>query len=316
MKWMALSVTAALCFGCGADSETNQAADASMGADTVTERFWVESPESDEYFTEGGYLLPTTHATVVHQFSIDGEVEPGIAIGFDLDETVSPEGDESSCGHGDKSHDDFGPGIDNQFANVWDLIEPLVGPAIRALLQEAINEGRFLLIMELEGLDDPKNDDSVTLRVLRGQLEPAVGASGFLLPDQTFTIDREFPISVVENVAIVDGIIEAGPIEVAIPIEIFDANFTLRIRNGRLKFSIDEDGGFTGVLGGGIHVGDAIGELLETGAAAEAGLVQPVFESNADLGKSGDTCELISAAFGFATTPGYVVRYASDADLP
>ncbi|MFT7623572.1 MAG: hypothetical protein ACI9WU_002755 [Myxococcota bacterium] len=307
--------------GCGDDTDAADPADtASAGADTADthttaeadtappDRFWEEPRVDAPYFEDGGYLAERSVAVVVTQLHLSGTVD-GAAVGFDLDGRDSPPGEEDSCGHGDAVSPDGTKGIDNQFAVLWDIIAPLVGEQVSALLLEAVNEGRFLVIMELTEVDDLVNDDDVTLTVLRGKLDPKVGASGQLLPSQTYTIDPDFPVSVVKGASIVDGVLEAGPVEVSVPIEIFDADFILRVEEGRVRLQFNPDGTSSGLLGGNVHVGDILEELLDTGASAEVSLIQPLMEAQADIDRVDDTCERMSGAFPFATTSAFVVRY-------
>ena len=299
--WMMLMLVA-----CGGE-------DSSAGADVqqedVVDRFWEEPPSDRATFADGRFLLSRSAAAVISLLNLQGTVDGAQAMGFDLDGQVTEAGDPASCGHGDLNGLAGEPGVDNQFALVWDIIQPLVGVQVNALLLEAINEGRFLLMIELSDVDDLVNDANVTLRLLRGRLDPQVSASGHLLPSQTYGVDPDFPVSEVTGAAIVDGVLEAGPVQVRVPIEIFDANFVLPIEGGRVRVRIDpETGAMDGVLGGTVHVGEMMAELLSTGAAAEAELVRPFMENNADMDKMGDTCQRLSAAFGFSATAGFVLH--------
>lgn len=312
--WMALWMVLCLSMlaGCGDDSAESIAQQADVAED-APDRFWEERRSQEAYFPNGGFLLKRSIAGVVNQLLIRGTEEGTTALGFNLDGKVSEDGEEQSCGHGDLADFEGTAGVDNQFAKVWDIIELLVGEQVDALLLEAINEGRFLLIIELSEVDDLVNDDNVTLTLMRGKLQPQVGASGHLLPSQTYEIDRDFPISQVTGAAIVNGVVDAGPVEVRVPIEIFDADFVLGIGEGRVRLEIDpETGEFTGVLGGGVHVADTMAELLSTGASAEAEAIKPFLENNADMGKVDGVCELLSAGIGFVTTAGFVVHYPDE----
>ena len=207
----ALIVSIALA-ACGVLGSNDLTADATptATADVVTADATAEAPDTSvplelPYFEGQRYVLPGSHANVVKRMRFTALVEPGVALGFDLDSKVSEEGEVESCGHGDLLDPEGNAGIDNQLAKIWSDLQPLVGTQVDALLQGAINEGRVLLMFELEGMDDLKNDDSVTLNVFRGLLDPDVGTFGYIAPDQSFDYDYEKPISTVENVQIVDG---------------------------------------------------------------------------------------------------------------
>lgn len=269
----------------------------------------AESDPWGDYFGGDGTLLEDSHANVVQRFFFTEEVSPGIADGFDLDGAVSPDGEADSCGHGDLQHPDGTAGIDNQLAKVWSsLLEPLVGEAVESLLQAAINEGRFLLGFELVGVDSLVQDDDVTLHLFRGSTEPLVSAEALLAPDQTLRVDPSTPTSTVEGVSIDNGMLTAGPVSFTLPIEILEANFPMVVHDGRLQMQIDEDGTMRGVIGGSITVADVLDELLATDAAAEAALVLPIFENNADMGFDGESCREFSTAFAFEATTAFVVH--------
>lgn len=263
------------------------------------------------YFDDGGFVLGDAHANVVRQFDFTAMDSDGVADGFNLDGLVSADGDAESCGHGDLVDPQGVPGIDNQLAEIYGVLAPLVGEATSALLQGSINEGRFLLMFELEGIDDLYNDDEVVLNVFRGSADPAIGTLGLIAPDQTFYVDSSIAVSSVTT-AIVDGAIEAGPLDFQLPIDILEANFIMPIKMGKVHFEIDEFGDFNGLIGGAISVPEVIGELLETNAREETALVQPIFEANADMGLIDGECELFSMAFYFDGTTGFVVHYPGE----
>lgn len=260
-----------------------------------------------DWFAEPETLLPDSHANVVQQFRFLSESDDGMVPGFDLDGVDDSEAS-SPCGFEDGVDGSGTAGIDNQFGRMWGLIEGLVGEQVQELLQGSINEGRFLLLIELVGVDDLRNDDDVTVLIARGEGAPWIGGQGVIAPDQSFRIDPSIPVSRVEGVAIVDGVLEAGPVDFTLPIDILEANFPLDVRDGRLRLEISRDGRFSGMLGGHIDVDFAIGELLQTDAAAEAALVEPFFRNNADVPGDSGNCTFMSAAFGFDATNAFVVH--------
>ena len=54
--------------------------------------------------------------------------------GFDLDNATTPDGEDSSCGHGDLIDPEGREGIDNQMATIWDAIEPIAGSFAQEIL--------------------------------------------------------------------------------------------------------------------------------------------------------------------------------------
>lgn len=263
----------------------------------------------DYIFAHDGYVLEGAHANVMRQFEFFAEVEDGVAEGFDLDDKVSTNRDIDTCYSRDYMDPDGNEGIDNQLAKIWADLEPLVGEAVRGLIQGSINEGRFLMMVELVGLDDFQNDDNVTLNLFRGRLNPTIGTYGLIAPDQTFDFDPDFASSSVENVQVVNGWVEAGPVEFQVPIDILDVQFPLQVTSGKIRFKINDDGTFEGMIGGFLDVDYVMGVLLDSNAKEETELVRPIFEDNADMNRIDGRCRLFSSAFRFQGTTGFVVRY-------
>ena len=170
--------------------------------------------------------------------------------GFNLDNAVSPDGEEASCGHGDLTSPSGEEGIDNQFAELWSTIYPIVGEQVNALLQNAINEGRVLVMVELEGVDDLYEDDQVSVRVFRGISRPDIGTRGLITPDQTFQFDYNSPITSVEDAQIQGGELTVGPVEFNIPLTILDLDIIAKIELGMLVVSFSESGELSGFLTG------------------------------------------------------------------
>ena len=181
-----------------------------------------EQPEQWTYLDEGTYILSDSHANGMRKVEFFGTDEDGLSWGFDLDDRISEDGEEESCGHGDLTDAEGREGIDNQMAKIWDIIEPVAGVTAQGALQSAINEGRFLIMLEIVGSEgDLRNAKGVTLNVFQGEGEPEIGTFDLISPNQTFSIDPDAEFSSLENLSITDGVLEAGPLNFSIPVDIF-----------------------------------------------------------------------------------------------
>ena len=69
----------------------------------------VERP----YFDNGGFMLPNSHTNILRAYTMTRPDENGHVEGFDLDDTITEEGDEAFCREGDFVSPDGREGIDN-----------------------------------------------------------------------------------------------------------------------------------------------------------------------------------------------------------
>ena len=260
------------------------------------------------YFEGSRYVREGTHANIVRTLRFMELEEEGVARGFDLDGRVSADGEEESCGHGDFISPEGRTGVDNQLAELWEAIAPLVGEQAHALLQNAVNEGRVLLMIELEGLDDLQDDDDLTLRIFKGSLRPEIGTLGVISPDQSFDLDYESPISSISGVRLEGGLLIAGPFEVNVPVTILSLDAVVKLELGHIQLKIDEEGRMEGFITGAVHVPTLTETLINTDAEQEARLVAPFFERNADMVKVDGVCTYLSMGLSFEATRAFVIR--------
>ncbi|MCP4804030.1 MAG: hypothetical protein GY884_01655 [Proteobacteria bacterium] len=236
--------------------------------------------------------------TTITVARFDGE----IADGFDLDDKV---GDSSNCGMGDWTSPEGVEGIDNAFARLMPALESTEAAALESILQEAINNGLVLLTYELSSYDDPVDDACVDVGIGAAEGIPVIGGDGAILSGQTY--DRTDQESWVADADIVDGRVEANGFDLAIPIQILDADIVLDIAQGAIRIDLDEDGGAEGLVGGAVPIDVILDVLYEENvddSVAEA--VDSLLHLAADMDVDGDgECRDISLALEFDATSAF-----------
>jgi hypothetical protein len=258
--------------------------------------------------TQAGVLTFATFARVLDD-------EKDIAEGLNVDGLVSTDGDVESCGKLDFTSPDGEPGIDNQFGGLLPVIEKYVGSEnIGQLLAAAIANGQLLIVIAVDHLDDPKNDDDVTVRIAAGRGIPLLDATGKLIDYQTFGIDLDTaPVSKLPG-SVKDGVLTIGPGDAVLPVRVLDADFNLALHGvvGRLTLTPEPLRGgisFEGTLAGGIAVDDFkdIVQNLTISSdvmSATSGLIGLL----ADLAPDEETgrCTQVSAALRIEATPAFI----------
>ena len=283
--------------GCGDEPKAPTASDA--------EPAW-------DYYTDSALYLPeNVHTNVIRRLIFLRDEGSGTIDGFNLDDRVSDSNDLETCGKADRVDSDGREGIDNQLAVIFNALALIVEDTPQIAIQGAINEGRILMMVELEGLDDLKNDDQVTLRFFRGAGRPIIGNLGLINPYQTFLVDYTTPMSIAKDVSLVNGVIEAGPIDFEVPVDVLDANFPMAVQGGRIRVELSEDGTMTGLIGGSINVDKVLRDFGEVVAGNEDEMARPIFERSADLRRVDGQCTELSLAFGIE---GHIAFAVHDLD--
>ncbi len=288
--------------GCGDTQEATAPQDAAVDA--------TPAIDAGSVTTDAGRTpppIPRYQVAVIQKLSLAREDAPGVSEGIDLDGLTSRAGEMAGCGQRDFTASDGRTGIDNQFGLLVPLIEAAGGEAFGAYLQGSVNDGKFLVMMELDGVDDLGDDDSLDLVLYRGLGTPSVGNDGLLEAWQTFDVDPEGLYSEIDGVQIVDGVMEAGPIALLLPFYIFDFVFELDLVNARIRMEVGPDGVHRGVRAGAVRIDNilAIAEDIEGGDQVKT-LLMTLSESYADLlPDENGVCQALSATIAFETVGAF-----------
>ncbi len=232
----------------------------------------------------------------------------GRSDGFDLDGEVSTQGSFSGCGVADQQHFDGTEGIDNSFSNLVPVLEQTEAGALEPLMQYAINEGGMLVLLRWSGIDDPVDDSCVTVETFEGAGDVFLGTQDRLLAGQTLDVDPEGSRSEAPGGRIDGGVVQAGPLEVTVSVEVLDAAVTLTLREVRMRLEPTEDGNYVGVIGGGIDLVDVMA-IAEIPGVADyvAELLAGVLGPMADLAPDENgTCTRLSFAAEVEAVPVFL----------
>ncbi|MBU6160784.1 MAG: hypothetical protein KGO50_06655 [Myxococcales bacterium] len=298
-------------------AESNADAGADIGADTGTDVSPDVAVDSDSSISDteepfDGSSIPTScdapdrqTMAMVNVLRFSREVEGGRVPGIDLDDRVSDNRDALGCFQADATAPDGTPGVDAAFSTLLPALEAVGGDAIEGLVQSAINMGELLLAMEVTGLDDPLNDDCVQVRISRGAGVPSLGTDGLLLAGQTYERDPEGPESLITGATIRNGVLEAGPFELALPLQVFDRFILFNVRQARLKVQVTQGGDWEGVMGGAVLISE-IEQVAQDAGETVSAVLQTIVGQAADLlPNEAGVCQALSVALVFNARDGF-----------
>lgn len=286
------------------DAQTDAGLDVTADAGDDTEDTTVDTDMADVPVGECGPVAPR-QAYVVTSLRFAREAG-GVSNGFDVDGRDSDGADAAGCRKPDFTDETGREGIDNQFARILPAIEAAGGQALEGLIQNAINEGDILVMLDLESFDDARDDECVVASIMRGTGLPLLGADDRIQSGQTFDIDPEItPSGGVGE--IVDGELLFGPVEFIVPAYVFFYEFLFPIEQGSVRANFHEDGTVSGVMGGGIPL-DYLIETASgiTGAGGAPDALISLAPGLADLfpDETGQ-CQAVSAALEFEAVPAF-----------
>ncbi len=243
----------------------------------------------------------------------------GPVDGLDLDGTTSSSDPSETC-----PHDDFEGGVDFNMLRVIEQVGEGLGQGqiVDGILQSAVGTGSITLVVEVSGIDDPVEDDSVMVQLFASEDAPPTGSAGTVIGGGSLAVhpDDAFHGTPVSG-RIEGGVLQAGPFELTIPFNIQLVTADLVLRTAHLRLDIDPDsGGGTGLLGAYWPIGDVISILGEPtqefgpnpddeslpGAAGFAlADLRSSLETHAD---GGSACDTISTVFAFDAAQAFVIR--------
>jgi hypothetical protein len=229
--------------------------------------------------------------------------ENGVSEGYDLDGT-----DESICGIRDLEGPDGELGIDNGLSYLVPALEASEAKVVEGYINTGIVEGRILMVVSVSRVDSLKNDACVDVEFGVAAGEPLLGTDGGILPGQTL-MRSGLPTKRVDGVAIVDGRLDARPMNLDLPVSLLDANFELNMENGGLRMQFEEDGVASGFFTGSIHQ-DEVTEILESSEGVDGDvvkMVESIIGLALDIENESGECSSMSAGLEFTAAEIYLM---------
>lgn len=229
--------------------------------------------------------------------------EDGVSQGYDLDGT-----DESICGIRDLEGPDGELGIDNGLSYLVPALEASEAKVVEGYINTGIVEGRILMVVSVSRVDSLENDACVDVEFGVAAGEPLLGTDGGILPGQTL-MRSDLPTKRVNGVAIVDGRLDARPMNLDLPVSLLDANFELNMEDGGLRMQFDDDGLASGFFTGSIHQ-DEVTEILESSEGVDGDVVEMVeniIGLALDIENESGECSSMSAGLQFTAAEIYLM---------
>jgi hypothetical protein len=149
-------------------------------------------------------------------------VEGKFAYGINLDSNVDGAATAGTCAHGNFTGLDGEPGIDNQMYRLLGCVEAWrsYGHIENNANAHRLSSGLGMILIELSGVDDLRNDDSVQVGFYRGVGAFHLDSRGGVLPYASYEIDHVDGAPRYADVVsgrIVDGVLKTRPADVHLP---------------------------------------------------------------------------------------------------
>jgi hypothetical protein len=221
-------------------------------------------------------------------------------------------------------HDDFvglagEAGIDFQLWRAVGCVRGFQEGEIAAgVITASVKDGSMTLLIEVRGVDDPQNDDHVEVRIFGSTDSPPVGADGNVLPWGTLSTHADLQYhSTSASGRIVDGVLEAGPLDIRWRFNIQIVNADMTLRQAQIRLVLHPDG----TASGGLYGYSPIDDLYEifgrqagqAGAAALSYTCTGLYaalarEADGDFDATTGSCTSLSVAYRFEAMPAFVVQ--------
>jgi hypothetical protein len=172
-------------------------------------------------------------------------VESKFGFGMDLDKVAQGQSSPKSCAHDNFTNPITGEtGIDNQYARIMGCLhgQRSAGYNEDHANRERRDEGQGNILIDVAGVDDPRNDPDVTVTFYLAETPLPHDSSGKIMPFSSYKTRAGRYGDTVKG-KIVDGVLETqGGADVRLPNYGNDGAFDMLFRDFRLRLEIDPSG--------------------------------------------------------------------------
>ena len=248
-------------------------------------------------------------------------VEGPTAFGINLDGNVDGNATPNTCAHENFASPDGVPGVDNQ---LYRLIGCIYGYREQGVIDINANEmrrtsGLAMILIEVEGVDNERNDDDVIITFYRSIDQFPLDSAGNVVPYASYRVDYtddgpRYGDSIKGR--IVDGVLLSGSGDVQLP---YYGNYNYMhpvIRDMSIRLDISEDGGQSFGLVSGyydleqyLYLTGGLGPVISTGnfscpAFFEAAKKMADGYPDPETGE----CTHISSSFEISTYAAFIIH--------
>jgi hypothetical protein len=180
---------------------------------------------------------------------------PAVVYGLDLDGVDSSGSPQAGarCAHRDFTGPDGITGVDDQY---WRLMGCVRGYRPNESMDRlyksnsSVKEGGFAILLEVSGMDDPKNDAEVEVQLISANAPVRVDAVGGIMQNVSVTVheDARYHNRPARG-KIVNGILTTEPIDWRIKSKKQTSDNEYWLRDARIRAEVLEDGRLKGLVG-------------------------------------------------------------------
>jgi hypothetical protein len=207
------------------------------------------------------------------------------------------------------------PGIDNQVWKALGCTKAFRDVGERENAREVLMSAAAPTLIEVRGIDDPRNDPDVTVNVMAASDALARDGRGGPLQWSSFATDPDPALRTTTKGRIVDGVLTTDPVDMRLNYkeQIIDAPRDLR--SARIRLTFNSDGSVDGRIDGYYTLAslyDSIEQMSQAGASASGISCPGVYKAIHALAdgypdrKTGRKTA-ISSALGFVGVPAFAV---------
>ena len=236
----------------------------------------------------------------------------GVAAGFDLAGAVSASSSAVGCGFDDLKNRYGDAGVDNQLAKILKLLPSQVGATLPGALATAISAGGLTMLLEEVGGGSLASGGHPKAMVIRkGSGKPLLGADGKLLRSQSFGLEPDPVLAIVDPLTPDGAGARGGPQLVKFRMLFISTHLGFDLHNARIRVEPDGKGGIRGEIGGIVTMEDLMGLIGLLG-----GCDQPLNDQLSELApvfadsrlRAGGPCSAFSMGFSFHGVPAYLLE--------
>jgi hypothetical protein len=249
-----------------------------------------------------------------------------VAFGMNLDGGTGDTPAPGACAHVKYTSPDGEPGVDNQFYRVLSCIaayrpeQHFQSNTIRDFVNSARQDGAVTTVMEITGLDNDRNADSVEVGLYSSSDPTQLDTERQGEPYDSYTVTSNPRWQNHMHGKVVDGVLTTDPVDIRLDHyqgEGLKNHSEYFIRAARLKVKLLPDGGADGILAGYADVESAysteFGQWYPTLEIGFGGSCPALYAAIHDLAdgypdpKTG-RCTAISTAFKIEAVPAFLIH--------